>query len=135
MEEDTFKEQLAKNIKKLRETKGYTQEELAKLIGVGRSAIANIEANIGTKTKLKKKKGRKGNLFTLDKLPKYLKALECTPKDLLSPLFSDTLEDKDLLEIIEKVKKIYKIPEGREELKKELHKIELMLKDMENRKI
>ena len=53
MEEDTFKEQLAKNIKKLRETKGYTQEELAKLIGVGRSAIANIEANIGTKTKFR----------------------------------------------------------------------------------
>ena len=117
MNEDFFKKKIAENIRRLRKSLGYTQEQLGKLVGVKRTTIASIEANIGGKSK-------KTNLFPILKLPKYLKALQCTTEELFSPLFDKSSENKELLDLINKIKRIYKIPEAKRKLQDDIDTIE-----------
>lgn len=57
------------NIKKIREKKGITQQELATVLGVGQSTVAMWETN--------------NSLPRAEKLPAIAKALGCTIDELL----------------------------------------------------
>lgn len=59
-----------KRLRELRERKGLTQEELAKLLNVGRTTVTLWEMGI--------------NKPRADTLPKVARALRCTVDDLLS---------------------------------------------------
>jgi len=115
MDESQIRETLAENLARLRINAGFkSQEEFAKRIGVTRGSVWKYEH------------GR--NFFPIDKLPSVLKVLECSFEDLFYPIFQNE-KDWELDKIFNMVKKIYKIPDGKEEMEKELKKIILMFED------
>lgn len=68
-------------LKKLREKKGITQQELVKISGVGQGTIGDIERG-----KIKKSK-----IATLEKIAKALKLSEEERKELFAPLVPSDL--------------------------------------------
>ena len=98
-----IKKQLGARIKKLRQDKGYSQEQFAEKLGIAPRTLCGIE--IGK------------NFFKADTLEKILETLEITPQDLFMVNY---LQPKEVLadEIIktvqsikdrEKIETIYKI--------------------------
>lgn len=87
-----------KHIQKLRESKGYSQEQLAELVGVEYQTISRIET---------------GRYFTsFDKLHKIAKALGLTIKDLFD-FPEDEMTKIDLIKIITKEIKSFDIQDLR----------------------
>lgn len=86
-----IKKQLGARIKKLRQDKGYSQEQFAEKIGIAPRTLCGIE--IGK------------NFFKADTLEKILDTLEITPQDLFMVNY---IKPKEVLveEIINKVKSI-----------------------------
>ncbi len=86
-----IKKQLGARIKKLRQDRGYSQEQFAEKLGIASRTLCGIE--IGK------------NFFTADTLEKILETLEITPEDLFMVNY---LKPREMLvdEIIEKVKSI-----------------------------
>ena len=86
-----IKKQLGARIKKLRQDRGYSQEQFAEKLGIASRTLCGIE--IGK------------NFFTADTLEKILETLEITPEDLFMVNY---LKPQEMLvdEIIEKVKSI-----------------------------
>ena len=86
-----IKKQLGARIKKLRQDRGYSQEQFAERLGIASRTLCGIE--IGK------------NFFTADTLEKILETLEITPEDLFMVNY---LKPQEMLvdEIIEKVKSI-----------------------------
>jgi transcriptional regulator with XRE-family HTH domain len=60
---------LSDNLKRLREARGYSQEDLARISGLNRSYIGNVEQAIVN--------------ITLANLERLAKGLDCTVADLL----------------------------------------------------
>ena len=67
--------QVAENIKKLRELKGYSQEYMAEKIGISRGTYSNMETNEKS--------------LTFEGIEKIATVLDVSPLDLLN--FSDRL--------------------------------------------
>ena len=86
-----IKKQIGARIKKLRQDRGYSQEQLAEKLGIATRTLCGIE--IGK------------NFFTSDTLEKILETLEITPQDLF---MLNYLRPKDVLinEIIDTIKSI-----------------------------
>lgn len=98
-----IKKQLGARIKKLKQDRGYSQEQFAEKLGLAARTLCGIE--IGK------------NFFTADTLEKILQTLDITPQDLFMVNY---IKPKDVLvdEIIktvqsindrEKIETIYKI--------------------------
>jgi len=116
LEEENIKNIIAKNMATLRLEAGFkSQGAFGKEIGVSKTSVWNYENGV--------------NFFPLEKLPTVIKVLKCSIEDIFSPLFDDKYEDEEFRLIVEKLKKIYKLPNGKEEIKKELHKIELLFEE------
>ena len=86
-----IKKQIGACIKKLRQDKGFSQEQFAEKIGIASRTLCGIE--IGK------------NFFTADTLEKILETLEITPQDLFMINYLRPQEDL-VNEIIETVKSI-----------------------------
>ncbi len=86
-----IKKQLGARIKKLRQDKGYSQEQFAEKLGIATRTLCGIE--IGK------------NFFTADTLEKILETLEITPQDLFRVNY---LQPQEVLveEIIKTIKSI-----------------------------
>ena len=86
-----IKKLIGARIKKLRQDKGYSQEQFAEKLGIATRTLCGIE--IGK------------NFFTSDTLEKILETLNITPQDLFMVNY---LKPKDILvdEIIDTVKSI-----------------------------
>ena len=79
-----IKKELGKKIKKLRVTKGYTQEKLSEIVNISQKALSSIE--IGE------------NFVTAETLDKLINALETTAEELFA-----TNKEKDSKELIQKI--------------------------------
>lgn len=98
-----IKKQIGARIKKLRQDKGYSQEQLAEKLGIATRTLCGIE--IGK------------NFFTSDTLEKILTTLDITPQDLfmvnyLQPkevLVDEIIETIHSIKDREKIEIIYKI--------------------------
>ena len=86
-----IKKQIGARIKKLRQDKGFSQEQFAEKIGITSRTLCGIE--IGK------------NFFTADTLEKILETLEITPQDLFMINYLKPQEDL-VNEIVETVKSI-----------------------------
>ena len=86
-----IKKQIGARIKKLRQDKGFSQEQFAEKIGIASRTLCGIE--IGK------------NFFTADTLEKILETLEITPQDLFMINYLKPQEDL-VNEIVETVKSI-----------------------------
>ncbi len=86
-----IKKQIGARIKKLRQDKGFSQEQFAEKIGIASRTLCGIE--IGK------------NFFTADTLEKILETLEITPQDLFMINYLRPQEDL-VNEIVETVKSI-----------------------------
>lgn len=86
-----IKKQLGQRIKKLRQDRGYSQEQFAEKLGIATRTLCGIE--IGK------------NFFTADTLEKILTSLDITPQELF---MINYLQPKEVLvdEIINSVKSI-----------------------------
>ena len=86
-----IKKQLGQRIKKLRQDRGYSQEQFAEKLGIATRTLCGIE--IGK------------NFFTADTLEKILTSLDITPQELF---MINYLQPKEVLvdEIIDTVKSI-----------------------------
>lgn len=98
-----IKKQLGQQIKKLRQERGYSQEQFAEKLGIATRTLCGIE--IGK------------NFFTSNTLEKILEILEITPQDLFRINHYQPREDleSEIIETIrgikdrEKIEIIYKI--------------------------
>ena len=98
-----IKKQLGQHIKKLRQERGYSQEQFAEKLGIATRTLCGIE--IGK------------NFFTSSTLEKILEVLEITPRDLFRVNHYQPREDleKRFFEVVkgikdrEKIEIIYKI--------------------------
>lgn len=98
-----IKKQLGTRIKKLRQERGYSQEQFAEILGIAPRTLCGIE--IGK------------NFFTADTLEKILESLNVTPQDLfminyLQPqekLVDEIIETVTKIKDREKIEIIYKI--------------------------
>lgn len=98
-----IKKQLGQQIKKLRQERGYSQEQFAEKLGIATRTLCGIE--IGK------------NFFTSNTLEKILEVLEITPQDLFRINHYQPREDleSEIIETIrgikdrEKIEIIYKI--------------------------
>ncbi len=98
-----IKKQLGQHIKKLRQERGYSQEQFAEKLGIATRTLCGIE--IGK------------NFFTSSTLEKILEVLEITPQDLFRVNHYQPREDleKEIFEVVkgikdrEKIEIIYKI--------------------------
>ena len=79
-----IKKELGKKIKKLRITKGYTQEKLSEMANISQKALSSIE--IGE------------NFVTAETLDKLIDALETSAEELFA-----TNKEKDANELIKKI--------------------------------
>lgn len=79
-----IKKELGKKIKKLRVTKGYTQEKLSEMANISQKALSSIE--IGE------------NFVTAETLDKLIDALETSAEELFA-----TNKEKDANELIKKI--------------------------------
>ncbi len=86
-----IKKQIGARIKKLRQDKGFSQEQFAEKIGIASRTLCGIE--IGK------------NFFTADTLEKILETLEITPQDLFMINYLKPQEDL-VNEIVETIKSI-----------------------------
>jgi len=86
-----IKKLIGARIKKLRQNRGYSQEQFAEKLGIATRTLCGIE--IGK------------NFFTSDTLEKILEALDITPQDLFMVNY---LQPKDVLvdEIINTIRSI-----------------------------
>ena len=86
-----IKKQIGARIKKLRQIRGYSQEQFAEKIGIAPRTLCGIE--IGK------------NFFKADTLEKILEVLSITPEDLFKVNY---LQPQEVLvaEIIDKIKSI-----------------------------
>jgi len=100
---EDFKKEVGKNIRKYREIIGYTQKQFADMIGLRSEKGTTISAIENGK-----------HLFPLEKLPIYLKVLNCNVEDLLTPLFKKEKTDLDLF--YEDIRQLWNISEAREDL-------------------
>jgi len=103
VEEDTVKKAISINIKKLRKSAGLKQKELAKKIGVSESSISSYE--------------KATNLFPLEKLPLVIEALNCSITDIFEPLFNKREEDKEISEMMNKIRHLLSMPEYKRAIK------------------
>lgn len=98
-----IKKQLGKKIKRMRQNRGLTQEQLAEAVDVSQRTLSGIE--IGE------------NFVTADTLDKIIKALDTTPEELFS--LSHLKSSKELFdEISADIKKLQDEPEKLEILYK-----------------
>ena len=79
-----IKKELGRKIKKLRVSKGYTQEKLSEIVNISQKALSSIE--IGE------------NFVTAETLDKLINALETTAEELFA-----TNKEKDSKELIQKI--------------------------------
>lgn len=98
-----IKKQIGARIKKLRQDKGFSQEQFAERLGIATRTLCGIE--IGK------------NFFTADTLEKILTALDITPQDLFMVNYLQPKEDlvEEIIDTVrnikdrEKIEIIYKI--------------------------
>lgn len=98
-----IKKQLGQQIKKLRQERGYSQEQFAEKLGIATRTLCGIE--IGK------------NFFTSATLEKILEVLKITPQDLFRVNHYQPREDleEEIIEVVkgikdrEKIEIIYKI--------------------------
>lgn len=98
-----IKKQIGARIKKLRQDKGFSQEQFAEKLGIATRTLCGIE--IGK------------NFFTADTLEKILTALDITPQDLFMVNYLQPKEDlvEEIIDTVrnikdrEKIEIIYKI--------------------------
>ncbi len=98
-----IKKQIGARIKKLRQDKGYSQEQFAEKLGIAPRTLCGIE--IGK------------NFFTADTLEKIIEVLEITPEQLFMINYLKPREEleKEIIDTIkniknrEKIEIIYKI--------------------------
>ena len=79
-----IKKELGQRLKKLRVSKGYTQEKLSEMVNISQKALSSIE--IGE------------NFVTAETLDKLINALETTAEELFA-----TNKEKDSKELIQKI--------------------------------
>ena len=81
-----IKKELGKKIKKMRITKGYTQEKLSEMVNISQKALSSIETG--------------ENFVTAETLDKLIVALETTTEELFAT--NKMKESSELIKIINK---------------------------------
>ena len=92
-----IKKQLGARIKKLRQDKGFSQEQFAENLGIATRTLCGIE--IGK------------NFFTADTLEKILVTLDVTPQDLFMINYLKPQEDlvNEIIQTVQSIKEREKI--------------------------
>ena len=118
MQEQSVKTIVSKNLQRLRGE--ISKIALAKKLGISSATVGRWEHG--------------KNLFPIEKLPKILRALDCTINELFSPLFDYPKRDQQLESLIELVEEIYHFEGGLEKLETMLRGIYLVLMEGREKK-
>lgn len=105
-------EKIGKHIQKLRKEAGYkTQESFAKELNISKSSVGNYESG--------------QNLPSYKYWLQMIKLLKCnTIEELFEPLFIHVSKNSELESLLNRIKRVYKIPKANKELYHQLDIIE-----------